>query len=91
MGPVARTQAQLNAPDGLGGSGAGVSLSGAGREATTGCAPGTKAHMPVTAKNNRRAESEPQSQRGRHSGILPPAWHDTSPAITHQLVRGEPR
>lgn len=45
MGPVARTQAQLNAPDGLGGSGAGVSLSGAGREATTGCAPGTKAHM----------------------------------------------
>ena len=157
MGAVARTQAQLNAPDGLGGSGAGVSLSGAGREATTGCAPGTKAHMggpatrwitavrrtcslkelerngylvrererradgtlgaaayfitdmpeplagrpsrhhrlpttqPVTAKDNRRAESEPQSQRGRHSGILPPAWHDTSPAITHQLVRGEPR
>ncbi|MGW2426730.1 hypothetical protein ACWC0C_47655, partial [Streptomyces sp. NPDC001709] len=23
----------------------------------------------------------------RHSGIMPSTWHDTSPAITHQLVK----
>lgn len=22
----------------------------------------------------------------RHNGIMPPAWHDIPPAITHQLV-----
>lgn len=26
--------------------------------------------------------------RDRHSRIMPPTGHDTSPAITHQLVRG---
>lgn len=30
-------------------------------------------------------------QAGEMLSIMPPAWHDASPAITHQLVNAHPR